>query len=168
MCVCVCVSYIIYILIHPFREYYLFSYRGFEEIGALQGITSDYAPCVSLYAPYNQTWKCFIPQYFLSYIQTPLFVIQSYVDAYQIDNLMKVKCTKDDCNKKEMQYIDSLRKEVFMIVNFKINSKSGYWVTGCPHHTLAHHEDTWGNIKVKNQLLRDAYLSWYNEVVKKK
>ena len=30
------------------------TFTGFEEIVPLQEITSDYAPCVSLYAPYNQ------------------------------------------------------------------------------------------------------------------
>ena len=32
----------------------------------------------------EDAWRCMLPQYFIKYIKTPLFVIQSFADAYQV------------------------------------------------------------------------------------
>ena len=43
--------------------------------------------------PVAEHWKCFFPQYFLDLVQTPIFVLQSAYDIWQVVNNLDVVCT---------------------------------------------------------------------------
>jgi hypothetical protein len=64
--------------------------RGFQGIVALQNasITGGLnQACAEHYAPQNQLWRCFFPQYILPFLHTPLFVLNSANDAWAVQNV---------------------------------------------------------------------------------
>lgn len=45
--------------------------------------------CLALYPP-SEGWRCFMAQYIAPHIQSPLFMIQSYHDSYQVEAIAQV------------------------------------------------------------------------------
>lgn len=59
--------------------------------GTLAAGTLD-ASCLNAFAPTNDTWRCFFPQYSLAHISTPIFVANSATDAEQLHDDFVLGC----------------------------------------------------------------------------
>jgi hypothetical protein len=40
----------------------------------------------------EQRWRCFMAQYVAAFVRTPLYVLNSYYDTWQLDNILHLDC----------------------------------------------------------------------------
>jgi O-palmitoleoyl-L-serine hydrolase len=67
------------------------------------------ADCVNNYAA--EAYKCFLTEYMFPFIRSPLFVIQSGYDSFQIPNVLQSKCqTLSNCSADDLQDIHTYHK----------------------------------------------------------
>jgi hypothetical protein len=59
-----------------------YEYRANYQWVATHNLTTN-AACVNA-LPVNDTWMCFVAPYVLPYIQTPIFIMNSLADAWQV------------------------------------------------------------------------------------
>lgn len=110
-------------------------------------------------APY----KCMLPQYFIKYIKTPFFLTQSFTDAWQFDNVFRLRCSESGCNKREIDYLQHIRGTFEHLITHNVRAPNGYWVTKCGEHTIVDHEGSWLLQPVKgSNFLMPSLVSWYN------
>ena len=81
----------------------------YETVGAN---ASGNAACIAAYeaSTPGSAWRCFMPQYALPYITTPLFVANSAADAAQMALIMKLGCSPavaNSCNASQLAYLDA-------------------------------------------------------------
>jgi Pectinacetylesterase len=94
-------------------------------------------------------WKCMLPQYSLQYTKTPIFVVNSFADTYQLPNVMGISgCSKSHCSRSDLHYINSFRRELLTAIDGSLGGKGGYWITDCPVHTIADHSDFYNGVLV--------------------
>ena len=111
-----------------------------------------------------------MPQYLLKFIKTPLFFAQSFVDAYQVTNVMGLACTPGSsengaCNKKSLKYIKKFRKHMLKSMEESRSMLTGYWFVSCPIHTIANHDFAWKYLVSDQKTLRETFLGWYGSFV---
>jgi hypothetical protein len=124
------------------------------------------ADCLSNYRKTKDGWKCLMSQYALQFVKVPMFIVQSFIDGYQISHALHVKCLVEQtpCSKNEIKYINSLRKSMLQSVRQVLPDHSGYWITSCEAHTIAHHDTSWNTILVQSKSLKSTFLDWYSRV----
>ena len=60
--------------------------------------------CVKNYG--NESYVCFVTEYMFPFIRSPLFIIQSGYDSFQIPNILQSKCTHlSNCTADQLQDI---------------------------------------------------------------
>ena len=94
------------------------------------------ARCLAAHASSGDAWKCLMAPYLIEYIQTPVFVMNSAYDAYQLPNIAGVSCVStaaDPCNDTDSQlYGEMFKKESQRVLN--ASPKNGIYVDGCFVH----------------------------------
>eukprot|EP00039_Didymoeca_costata_P003304 m.66724 g.66724 ORF g.66724 m.66724 type:complete len:445 (+) comp11829_c0_seq1:35-1369(+) len=82
-------------------------------------------------------WKCLMAQYIIPYLQTPLYVLNSAYDAYQLPNILQTPCpvsTKDKpCNATQSQQYGKMFKDLVTTV-INSSNKNGVYVCSCWVH----------------------------------
>lgn len=59
----------------------------------------------------NDAFMCFITEYMFPFIRSPLFIIQSGYDAFQVPNILQSKCTYlSNCSADDLQDIHKYHK----------------------------------------------------------
>ncbi|KRX09498.1 hypothetical protein PPERSA_12241 [Pseudocohnilembus persalinus] len=88
-------------------------------------------------------WKCMFTQYLIDYIKTPVLMIQSSYDNWQIPNILEINCVKgttdytlNKCNLQELQYINQYHSEYTAKIQEILNKKQNVsaWLIACACH----------------------------------
>ena len=95
---------------HLFRKLMKNVYELHQSAGALN---RDCARAVNK----TDTWKCLVPQHFLQYVKSPLFLVQLLYDSWQLPHYLQVQCTwatsqsslKSTCTAKELSSIEHFK-----------------------------------------------------------
>jgi len=125
--------------------------------------------CVSTYESkeYGSSWKCFLPQYSLPFIATPLFVVNSAADAAQM-GLLNLDCNpqrKSDCNSSQLAYLDNFRDEMKQLLApvLSSNGKHGAFLLECYVHMMENVDGAWSEIPVGGRTAHDVFASWWRK-----
>eukprot|EP01125_Pyxidicula_operculata_P004666 TRINITY_DN1753_c0_g1_i1.p1 TRINITY_DN1753_c0_g1~~TRINITY_DN1753_c0_g1_i1.p1 ORF type:complete len:253 (-),score=42.74 TRINITY_DN1753_c0_g1_i1:36-794(-) len=118
----------------------------FLQMNSTSGVNSG---CIKNYQGSGETWHCIFAQHTSSFIQTPIFPLQSEYDSWQIAY---------DLDSKDPVVINkyglSLRSLVAdTILNRPQNS---IWL-----HSCADHCGGWGNIHIDGESMATAFQKWY-------
>ncbi|KAI3690369.1 hypothetical protein L2E82_48393 [Cichorium intybus] len=122
---------------------------------------------------------CFYPQYVVPYIQTPIFILNSAYDTWQVYNILasyeadpsgsftKCKTTLNECSTSELQRFEEFRSEFLGTVSAIGNSSSeGMFINTCYTHCQSEDQSAWfGNptSKLYDKTIADAVGDWFYE-----
>ncbi|WCJ28988.1 Pectinacetylesterase family protein [Euphorbia peplus] len=163
--------------------------KGFEignffgRVVALHGSAKTLpASCTSK----NKPELCFFPQYVAQTMQTPLFVLNSAYDSWQIKNILAPsavdkkgswKACKLDlkkCSPNQLQFVQAYRAEFLNALNSGAGSKpgNGYFINSCYAHCQSGSAAVWLADKspvVSNTKIGKAIGDWFydREVTRK-
>lgn len=119
--------------------------------------------------------ECFFPQYLLSQMKTPLFVVNGAYDWWQMDNIVAPDplgewdhCKNDAtrCTDAQLSIIQGYRQELLDALKpIQESKKHGMFIDGCFHHCQASYDAFWSgqhaphvNGKTASQALGDWYF----------
>eukprot|EP00747_Dinoflagellata_sp_TGD_P183632 gnl/TRDRNA2_/TRDRNA2_38625_c0_seq1.p1 gnl/TRDRNA2_/TRDRNA2_38625_c0~~gnl/TRDRNA2_/TRDRNA2_38625_c0_seq1.p1 ORF type:complete len:469 (-),score=34.34 gnl/TRDRNA2_/TRDRNA2_38625_c0_seq1:128-1534(-) len=84
---------------------------------------------------------CIFPQHFAKYVNTPLFVIQSQYDKWQLRHILKLKCDppKGDCDDAQLKMFHQYRSRMMAALNasdlLHVRSGHGIFSEACITHS---------------------------------
>ncbi|KAI0511595.1 hypothetical protein KFK09_012225 [Dendrobium nobile] len=120
---------------------------------------------------------CFFPQNVLSTVQTPLFLLNSAYDVWQLQESLASKaadphgywqdCNMNNakCNTGQIQFLQGFRNQMLNCVEkFSLSSKNGLFINSCFAHCQSERQDTWfGNSSpaVSNKGIAESVGDWY-------
>ena len=121
----------------------------------------------------SEIWKCLLPEYILSSIDIPMFIINSQIDIQAMLTQFGMPCvnTPNNCTINEKAQIEAFRITFLNHINSLINSKKnwGFWLRTCFNHvfldTEAWYSETYNvySAQMDNWYsLRYAMSYWYN------
>lgn len=93
------------------------------------------AGCVAKYG--NESYKCFVTEHMFPYIRSPLFIIQSGYDTFQIPNILQSTCTNlAKCSAVNLQQIHIYHtyQQGRIRELMKLKPESAVWSPSCPFH----------------------------------
>jgi hypothetical protein len=138
---------------------------------ALHNVTFSNDECFATF-PANESYKCALSQYVAPFVKTPLFVMNSLADSYQLVNLLMLDCVRGhelvNCSNAELTAVHSFREK--MISDLKqgvLEGKSSNTVflpTCVTHCGTSDPPDTpcfWQNTEIEEINLRTAFAHWY-------
>ena len=158
------------------------SYKGeytytplFKEIFKFQGVEPSLgASCITRHAA-DDAYKCFIGQYALNYVNTPMFITNSLYDVYQHYRFMLLQCnpipgaTHGVCNKNHLKYMNNYRGSMVEVIEMYIKNhpESGAWAVSCWSHPIKNHNNFWDEIKAgsvgNKATLKKTFIPWYED-----
>ncbi|CAH8251701.1 unnamed protein product [Arabidopsis lyrata] len=154
--------------------------RMYSGVVNTQGLQNTLPPtCTSHIKP----TLCFFPQYIINQVKTPLFILNSGFDSWQIGNSLAPPSADPNgswrncsssfrCTASQKQFLDGFKMSMLNAVKtFSKFSKNGVLITSGWAHCQAERQDTWfpgnsGAGKVKG--IAVAVGDWYFERIKKK
>ena len=113
----------------------------------------------------KQEWRCFFPQYLIPFLSSPIFLVNSLYDLWQIAFLSNVPCVLklDTCNTSELSYIMSFRDKTLQALRSVFNADTtAVFADACFVHTQTVMNDLWTNIRVRNITMAQAFADWYD------
>lgn len=140
----------------------------------LQGVSGNLPRiCISRLNP----TLCFFPQNVLSTVQTPLFLLNSAYDVWQLQESLATKaadphgywqdCNLNNakCNTGQIQFLQGFRNQMLNSVEkFSLSIKNGLFINSCFAHCQSERQDTWfGNNSpsIRNKGIAKAVGDWY-------
>ncbi|CAL0311734.1 unnamed protein product [Lupinus luteus] len=125
----------------------------FSEIVATHGSARNLPPsCTSRLSP----GMCFFPQYFVSQIATPIFLINAAYDSWQIKNILapgvadphgrwhSCKLDINNCSPNQLGTMQGFRTEFLKALTVLGNSQSkGMFIDSCYAHCQTEMQETW-------------------------
>ncbi|PIK36415.1 hypothetical protein BSL78_26760 [Apostichopus japonicus] len=117
--------------------------------------------CVAVNTAKLNEWRCLFPENVYSYITTPMFVVDSFFNAWSIWFALDLRCYPPSC---ENQITDLTvhgleRKErIQEIFQSKTN---GLYMTSCFENDFILQNRTWNEAIVMDKDLRQAFIDWY-------
>jgi hypothetical protein len=112
----------------------------------------------------GKEWQCFMAQYTLPHIKTPHFVINSFYDAWQFDNILEIdQCGPDNmCREKAAE---GLRGAMLAALEptYAKNGSAAYLYSCVTHCAQFNQEGRWSVLAVNGRTLRDAFTAWYDD-----
>ena len=154
------------------HAYYLYP-TSYKDIFYLQNISlASIAKCSLHYKALSvegedQSWKCFLAQYLLPFISTPLFIVNSLTDSWQVNKIMGLKCALTSlnkmrsCDERTLHYLERYRGDMISSVNKGLNRMSGMWLCNCFAHAIVNTPKHWLDICVEGKSLRHSLTSWF-------
>ena len=112
----------------------------------------------------EDAWKCMLPQYFLQYVDTPLFIVQSIIDSYQWQYVFRLDCEpkrKSTCSENEIKYLKGIRKTFANAIRSDERKHDGWWVTKCLAHTIVDRNFLWQDYEISGKRLGQSVIAWY-------
>lgn len=108
--------------------------------------------CVEFY--HQDAYKCIFAEYTLPFVQTPVFMLQSIYDEWQMDNVLGDRHPSlfNEFGKETMK---RLKNSVFIF------EKNSGFVDSCLHHC----GDFWNTIYINSTTQSQAFNLWYNEQI---
>ncbi|CAH8298151.1 unnamed protein product [Eruca vesicaria subsp. sativa] len=128
----------------------------------------------------DSTLQCFFPQNLINQIKTPLFILNTAYDSWQIQESLATKtadrsgswhdCRLDytKCNATQIQFLQGFRNRmVNLIKGFANPSKNGVFLNSCFAHCQTERHDTWyskNSLSVNNKL----FIPWIYAIIELK
>lgn len=139
---------------------------NYKNIFAMQNVSSSMnSGCIAHYSPLNESWKCFMTQYTLQFVKTPMFIVQSFVDSWEGSHIMGITCdprVEGSCDESTIEYMDNFRISTLNAIDDYISRPgSGAWLCECWTHLLVNQQHYWQYVPVEDSSLGKAFLSWY-------
>ncbi|PWA74027.1 pectinacetylesterase/NOTUM [Artemisia annua] len=120
---------------------------------------------------------CFYPQYAIPYVKTPIFLLHSTYDTFQVQNILAspqadpnglfTKCKQDinACTTDQIQRLQYFRSEFLNALSvFGNGSSRGWFITNCFAHGQCEYQSKWlGNssCKLNNKAIAEAVGDWF-------
>ncbi|KAJ4763103.1 Pectin acetylesterase [Rhynchospora pubera] len=121
--------------------------------------------------------SCFFPQNIIPNIRTPLFILNSAYDAWQVLESLatpradrqglwtKCKSNHAFCNGNQIQFLQGFRNQMLNVVSGFSNSRqNGLFINSCFAHCQSERSDTWyaGNSpQIGNKRIATAVGDWF-------
>ncbi|KAL1551313.1 [Wnt protein] O-palmitoleoyl-L-serine hydrolase [Salvia divinorum] len=105
---------------------------------------------------------CLFPEYFAGDIQTPLFILESAFDSFQVRYVVGfTSCVRlTTCNSTEIELMKDFRKTfIKTLFGLKNSSSRGMFVHSCYRHGHFPFSET--SISLANKTIREAIADWY-------
>ncbi|XP_065887895.1 uncharacterized protein [Dysidea avara] len=135
------------------RERYQYVYKMQNCTG---GVNQD---CIA--ANPTEEWKCFMAQYTYPHITTPIFLLNSRYDTYQINFILQLHCHAPNCSTDQMKEFMKYGNEFLVAAAPAITSKSnGVYIDSCQIHCQSLKEIPWSKFIVGGQTMRDTFNAW--------
>jgi hypothetical protein len=86
-------------------SWYRQQFQGADPIWNVTGAGTTNAACLAHY-PSDEAWRCLMAPYILPFVRTPIFVMNSAYDAYQLSNILQDSCVPTPaapCNDTQLQ-----------------------------------------------------------------
>ncbi|XP_071695734.1 pectin acetylesterase 8-like [Rutidosis leptorrhynchoides] len=148
--------------------------RYYDQIVTLHGSSKNLHPkCISRKNPN----LCFYPQYAMPYVKTPVFILQSTYDTFQIQNILAsrgadpnglyTRCRQDinACSSDQIQRLQAFRfafLEALSVVGKDVSR--GWFVNNCFTHGQCEFQAKWlGNFssKLNHMAIAEAVGDWF-------
>ncbi|EDO47398.1 predicted protein [Nematostella vectensis] len=146
--------------------------RMFEVHNSTAGVQQD---CVRDAEPGYQ-WKCLFPQHTFRFLSTPIFILQSAYDAWQIihvrgphpswayRHIHGIYCKPPECTSRELKAIMQYRNITLHALHPVLRSRtSGLLLTSCMEHSQSLYDDTWTKLYVNGLPVSEIVGDWYFE-----
>jgi len=65
--------------------------------------------CIAYYTSKGETWRCLSPQYSYPFIKSPIFVLNSQYDTWQLANILQLGCLPPRCSESQMKFFENFR-----------------------------------------------------------
>jgi hypothetical protein len=121
----------------------------FEQQNASAGLSPR---CLARYNQQGEGWKCFLPQYALGFIQTPIFALQSMYDAYQ---------TGAELRSTDPVKVDAYGANLTATLEAALLQANGVNRNGAFLDACWHHGGAWRKLKIEGMEAWDAMHAWY-------
>ena len=110
----------------------------------------------------SDRWQCFMAQYTYPYIKTPVFVLNSEYDTWQLDNILQLGCLPPHCNETQMKAFTNWRGTFLAALEPAVESTAnGLFTDSCLYHCQSLENRSWSEIKVGGQNAHDTFSAWY-------
>ncbi|CAN1219286.1 Pectin acetylesterase 12 [Linum perenne] len=122
---------------------------------------------------------CFFPQRVISSVKTPLFLLNTAYDSWQIQSSLAppsadphgywINCKKNHakCTQSQLQFLQGFRTRMLTSVRrFSMYRKNGLFINSCFAHCQTERQDTWfgnGSPTIRNKAIAVAVGDWYFE-----
>jgi hypothetical protein len=137
---------------------------NFAAVVTLHNVSFTNARCVAHYAPIGEQWRCFMSQYMLPFIQTPLFITNDLADSWQFTNILQLDCNPrlaDDCNAAQREAIVEYRRAMLTALAPQLHrSGGGSFLPSCNQHCEQDNDHTLTSELVGGVSMRHAFLAW--------
>ena len=118
--------------------------------------------CISAKTETDQ-WQCFMAQYTYPYIKTPIFVLNSEYDTWQLSNILQLGCLPPKCTPEKMTDFTKWRATFLQALGPAIGAHSnGIFTDSCLVHCQSL-DAPWNTFKVNGQTAHDTFANWYFE-----
>ncbi|XP_057772744.1 pectin acetylesterase 8-like isoform X3 [Salvia miltiorrhiza] len=110
---------------------------------------------------------CLFPEYFAGDIETPLFILESAFDQFQLGSVVgshSFSCLNNlmSCNSTELGLMRDFRRTLIeTLVELKNSSNRGMFVHSCYLHPHFNSQGWWTNISLANKTIGKAIGDWY-------
>jgi len=114
-------------------------------------------------------YKCAGSQYGATFVETPMFVMNSLSDAYQLQHTLMLDCFQNgsltNCSEDESEAIDNFRLKMINDLKTDVLSKpgNGAFLPTCLTHCGACTDLFWDKTMVHSFQLQQAFGDWYFE-----
>eukprot|EP00268_Persea_americana_P026607 TRINITY_DN2606_c0_g1_i5.p1 TRINITY_DN2606_c0_g1~~TRINITY_DN2606_c0_g1_i5.p1 ORF type:complete len:425 (+),score=73.02 TRINITY_DN2606_c0_g1_i5:733-2007(+) len=146
----------------------------YHDVVILQGIEKSLQrDCVSHLKP----TQCFFPKMIIENINTPLFLVNSAYDFWQIQHVLApdtsdphnawLKCKMDirDCSSNQIERLQGFRASMLKTLSsFQHNKDGGLLITSCYIHCQTWMTSTWhssNSPRINNKTIAEAFGDWY-------
>ncbi|KAH6801384.1 hypothetical protein C2S52_001848 [Perilla frutescens var. hirtella] len=110
---------------------------------------------------------CFFPEYLIRDIETPLFILESAFDRFQLTTLAScsTSCTNNitSCNSTELGIMRDFRSTFIKTLERRVDNSSsrGMFVHSCYLHDHVLKADEWTCLALANRTMRQVVADWY-------
>ncbi|XP_008810598.2 pectin acetylesterase 5-like isoform X1 [Phoenix dactylifera] len=121
--------------------------------------------------------QCFFPEEIVNNINTPLFILNSAYDSWQVQHILapeesdsqqlwrKCKMNIHDCDSSQIEVLQGFRNALLKdLREFQKNSNGGMLINSCFIHCYSMTSNTWHSLdspKVNNKTIAEAIGDWY-------
>jgi hypothetical protein len=123
--------------------------------------------CIGQYSK-DESWRCFMAQYTLPFIKTPVFVANSLMDSWSARNIMGLTCDPSGknssaiCTEDEQAYVAKWREAfVSTLSPFLGKPGAGAWLVNCYQHPIVDEIHYWSEVTIQQTDLHSTFASWH-------
>ncbi|KAL2634139.1 hypothetical protein R1flu_005618 [Riccia fluitans] len=131
--------------------------------------------CTLFTAP-DARWECIFAHNILPFVRTPLYILQSTTDYWQLENLIGPKwidptgqwstCVENmwSCNATELSVVQEFRRRMVEDIGFGYPGLRGEFVISCPAHCMATDDYRWSSqqrFTIHGKTMQQSIGDWF-------